>query len=342
MKRIFLLLIILSMTILSNAQVLAPKGIKVGKIKIGTGIITVDSITQYSTGDIKFWKGAVQLSPNLPAGFKIGTVAVPSGLTATELGYSDGVTSAIQTQINTKSNKADTITGSTVVIMKGDSSALITAPNYVTKKALQAAIAGVGGSGIKGSDSTKFNTGSHKLEVFHGAMKYIFTPQDSISTVTLEALNFTNVSSGFVESPTGTWGTPWGGYAVATKSLAGDGWIEAEVTSTANNYAKIGLSLNNTLNASRWDYTLYIYNNQYNASNIAQTDLYGGTTPTVGDKWRLKRTGTTITAEYYRSSTWTVMHSFTTTSSATLYLKIQNGSNTSSDRVVNPKGYNVH
>jgi hypothetical protein len=103
MKLLILLstLILLSLVGVSQKppQVL-PNGVKVGKVKPGTSIITVDSVTQYSTGDIKFWKGPMQLSPNLPLGFKVGTISVPSTLTATEIGYNDGVTSNVQDQFS--------------------------------------------------------------------------------------------------------------------------------------------------------------------------------------------------------------------------------------------------
>ena len=166
----------------------------------------------------------------------------------------------------------------------------------------------------------------------------------TVSTPVLEALNFTNVTSfgsGFVQSPTGQWGVAScnGGYGVATKSLTSDGWIEAEIPDIRNNFINIGLSTNNTLNEGNWDYTLYIASSLYVAGNIGLTDAGSGTTPIVGDKIRLKRTGTTITAEYYRSGSWTILYSFTTHSSATLYLKIQANSGA---HIVNPKGYNIH
>jgi len=235
---------ILSMAILSNAQVLAPKGIKVGKIKTGTSIVTIDSIRQYSTNGIQFYKGATQLSPYIAhtyitdwatavSGYVTGTPWTAVGYstltgtetltnktltspkinenivlipTSTELNYVDGVTSAIQTQLNAKANKADTITGSTVVVMKSDSSALITAPNYVTKKALQTAIAGVsGGSGSGTADSIRVlasapATGNVYISVNHGRLwiksnNYWKSPvwaADSVDTTPSIAANLAN------------------------------------------------------------------------------------------------------------------------------------------------------
>ena len=165
------------------------------------------------------------------------------------------------------------------------------------------------------------------------------------SSAVLEALTFTNKSSGFVESPAGSWGQPWGGDATATKSLPGDGWIQVDVTSTANKTSCIGLSLTNTLQPLSgiiWDYTLYVFGGVYASNNADYSYGNNAGTATVGDVLRIKRTGTTITTEYYRSGSWTTLYTFPTTTSATLYLKVENGGNTGSDKVVNPKGYNVH
>lgn len=167
------------------------------------------------------------------------------------------------------------------------------------------------------------------------------TSRTIIKSAVLEALTFTNKSSGFIESPTGTWGKPWGGYAVATKSLIGDGWIQADIISTIGLETAIGLSTDNTLAPHEWSYTLYVYGGIYHATNPDFSDVYQGITAIIGDKIRLKRTGDVITAEYYRSGAWHVLYTFTTTSSATLYLKVENGGDDVPRYVVNPKGYNV-
>jgi hypothetical protein len=99
MKKVLLTLLslfILEFGVLAQTQF--PKGIKVGKTPIGTSVIVVDSITQYSTGDIKFWKGALQLSPNLPNGFKIGTAAVTVG--ASEINALSGINGNVQAQLD--------------------------------------------------------------------------------------------------------------------------------------------------------------------------------------------------------------------------------------------------
>lgn len=107
MRRLLIVLFAGVLALATSAQTTFRKGVKVGDVKPGTSIITVDSITQYSTGDIKFWKGPMQLSPNLPLGFKVGTISVPATLTATEIGHADGTTGPIQDQINAVNAKAD-------------------------------------------------------------------------------------------------------------------------------------------------------------------------------------------------------------------------------------------
>lgn len=63
MKKLFLLVMVLGIAIFANAQINAPKGIKVGKIVSGTNIMTIDSINQIYTDGIRFYKGATQLYP---------------------------------------------------------------------------------------------------------------------------------------------------------------------------------------------------------------------------------------------------------------------------------------
>lgn len=46
-----------------QAQIVAPKGIKIGKVQSGTFVITIDSLTQFSTDQYKIWKGSTLLKP---------------------------------------------------------------------------------------------------------------------------------------------------------------------------------------------------------------------------------------------------------------------------------------
>jgi len=63
-KRILFIVLLLLYSLTGVTQNLFPKGMKVGKVVSGTGIITVDSITQQSTRIIKFWKGATSMIPD--------------------------------------------------------------------------------------------------------------------------------------------------------------------------------------------------------------------------------------------------------------------------------------
>lgn len=63
MKNIVILFILSIFCYTAIGQINAPKGIKVGKITPGTSIITIDSLTQSGTTNIKFWKGSVQMNP---------------------------------------------------------------------------------------------------------------------------------------------------------------------------------------------------------------------------------------------------------------------------------------
>lgn len=127
MKKIFLILILLSFGIISQAQLLAPKGIKIGKVKTGTGVITVDSITQYSTNQFKLWKGATLL--NAVNDLKINK-ADSTGNAAGNYVTRKALTTALN----------DTVALSSVAIMKADSGKT-SAGNYVTSKQMITAIA---------------------------------------------------------------------------------------------------------------------------------------------------------------------------------------------------------
>ena len=140
---------------------------------------------------------------------------------------------------------------------------------------------------------------------------------------------------------TGTWTNLGSGIyyisSVWASYLWEDGKQVTKATSMTDLYSSIGLSLNNTLvNAYMWDYSVFVSGGGSRACTDI-SEVYTGATAHIGNKIRLKRNGTTITAEYYTSGTWTVLYTFTVHSSATLYLKVFGN-----PYVVNPKGYNIH
>jgi hypothetical protein len=182
----------------------------------------------------------------------------------------------------------------------------------------------------------------------------IRTSANYVSTIvyTPEALTFTTTGGNFTEVSAGLWWSGrWTGdlgYGVDSKALTGDGWIEFEYNSAVNYGSFIGLSSNNTANEALtdpWDYTIEISypNSRVDAYSTSWSD--GSVlvaTPTTGDKYRLKRTGSTITGELYRAGAWSVIKTFTATTSATLYLKGTSYCHTETNgKLLNPKGANI-
>jgi hypothetical protein len=63
MKKLIVLMFLMSVTLMSYGQLLAPKGIKIGNYRaVGTSVITVDSIVQLSTNQFRLYKGATLLN----------------------------------------------------------------------------------------------------------------------------------------------------------------------------------------------------------------------------------------------------------------------------------------
>lgn len=96
---------------------------------------TTDMLSKYAHKASPTFTGTV----TIPTPFTLGATSVtsngtelnvldgiPGTLTSTELGYSDGVTSAIQTQLNAKLNVADTIPITGLVPMLNDTIPLVT------------------------------------------------------------------------------------------------------------------------------------------------------------------------------------------------------------------------
>jgi hypothetical protein len=98
-----------------------------GKLKLGTGAIAWNSLGyQNNVTSVNGQTGAISgLAPAAGPTFT-GTVVLPSTtsigtVTSTEIGYVDGVTSAIQTQIDTKAPLASPTFTGTVTIPAGAS-----------------------------------------------------------------------------------------------------------------------------------------------------------------------------------------------------------------------------
>lgn len=145
------------------------------------------------------------------------------------------------------------------------------------------------------------------------------------------------------ESPTGVWGPvsyPANGEGMINDSIAGDGYIEAEYDSTVNESTAIFLTTFESPSTPYYDtteYGLYIAatGTYWTAISGAYTDL--SVAVASGDLFRVIRTGTTIKGQYYRSGSWTDLHTYTTGSAGTLYLGASSADPGAAKYLRNPK-----
>lgn len=139
------------------------------------------------------------------------------------------------------------------------------------------------------------------------------------------------------ESPTGTWNAAARTADKAAQRMAGDGYVQMSVLTSANQLAVLGLDDSATVNdiqtgsTNNWLYSIYA---GIGASGTAHYFMYnkgesgsGGTdtgiTWTTNDLVRLRRAGTAVVAEKSVDSgaTWTLVHTCTVASAANLYIK---------------------
>lgn len=127
------------------------------------------------------------------------------------------------------------------------------------------------------------------------------------------------------ESPTGTWtSTNTSAFGVANTTMAADGSIQAKYNGTSNAQAAVGLDLNSGMEIySSMDYGMCVISGTYYKLGVEGT-ASTGVSATAGDLYRISRVGSTVTAEYSTTggASWTVAHTFSNTTSATLYGKI--------------------
>ena len=147
MKKLILLSFISICVLFASAQPLtAPKGLKIGKTPSGTSVITIDSLTQYSTDAYRIFKGATLLQPYIPDLFKVGGVqttsignnimkmANPNTVSFPQFNANNTISPLSDVQMRAALNvplATDSVTASTLVVMKADSSGT-TPGKYVT------------------------------------------------------------------------------------------------------------------------------------------------------------------------------------------------------------------
>ncbi len=147
-----------------------------------------------------------------------------------------------------------------------------------------------------------------KGQVIKASVNYL--PFITVSSCPLDITSWVGTTNR-AESPTGTWGpasSPANGEAMANASIAGDGYIQAEYNSTANESTAIFLTQDESPTTPYYEnvqYGLYVNSdgNYWSATGgSTYTDL--SVAVSVGDLFRVVRTGTTIKGQYYRSGSW--------------------------------------
>lgn len=151
-------------------------------------------------------------------------------------------------------------------------------------------------------------------------------------------------TTNWTESPAGTWGPISGNNGEGIQSsfsIAGDGYIYATYDGTINTYnTAIFLTASEspaTPYYSDVEYGLYV-----NSGDTYSTAIGGVFTDleiavASGDLFRVIRTGTTVKAQYFRSGSWTDLHTYTTGESNPLYYGASSADPGWVVRCVNPK-----
>lgn len=150
------------------------------------------------------------------------------------------------------------------------------------------------------------------------------------------------VTTNWTESPTGTW-IPISGHngeGLGLDTIAGDGYIQADYDGTVDTYnTAIFLTTSESPTAPYYEnveYGLYIADGSY---TTAINGVYEDRAIAVasGDKFRVWRSGTTIKAQYYRSSTWNDIFTYTTGSTGMLWMGASSADPGWAVKCVNPK-----
>lgn len=130
----------------------------------------------------------------------------------------------------------------------------------------------------------------------------------------------------FTENSTGTYtvtSAASDGNGKASQTITGDGYVYSEYQSSQNteSLAIVWDSLS-TLTTSYYTtgkFTFFVFAGGYWANYDQEGAINTGIAAVDGDLFGLKRTGSTITARYYRSGTWTTARTFAGSHSTTLY-----------------------
>lgn len=239
------------------------------------------------------------------------------------------------------------------------------ANNYVVDRALDAGFTSGVSLGIYNNSGTSFNdTGLtlgtqyfYRIKAQDTTNVYRDSSYATANGTTTGGLVTVNGFATFTQSPTGTWASPTSpGFDKAAQTMIGDGYFQSDLATTSNSVVLIGLDTSSTINSvvdgsshMQWKVAIYIAStagNNYTIYGLGENSgnaIDSGISWTAGDKQRLRRVVSTGALIAEKSSdggaTWTTVHSFTTTSTATLYLKSYIANN--SNKLLNPKGLGI-
>ena len=147
------------------------------------------------------------------------------------------------------------------------------------------------------------------------------------------------------ESPAGTYCASGGdvGEAESSQSLPAstDGYIVIDVPDSNSHQVVLGFALVDSLTPPdmffNFDYGIYVEGTFKTKDSGGFED--SGISAVDGDRIRLIRSGSTVTAQYYRSGSWTNIEVFGTTTSAELFIYVSSGAGNKC--MVNPKGFGI-
>jgi len=152
-------------------------------------------------------------------------------------------------------------------------------------------------------------------------------------------LSLANNNGRFTEGPTGTWSnsTP-DAQAQADRTLDGDGYVMMERSGTVND--TVVMSFGTSSGLAGWQtlpWGVFMNSGTYQCRDNG-SDINTGVAVATGDKVRLRRAGSQITAEKSSDSgvSWTLLRTYSTTTSAQLYIKFN--AVLGSRAVLNPMG----
>lgn len=175
--------------------------------------------------------------------------------------------------------------------------------------------------------------------------------QEGVSLTNIIFANLVN----FQESPAGVWGPVsvgtadyYGGKATTILSSGNDGYVQYDITDNLgdlnNLNTGIGFALSDILiPGDNYDYFIYVEgaNGNYKSYDAINGYIDSGILANTGDKVKLERIGSTITAKYLRSSLWTDIIIFPTTTTSTLYLYGGGFDIGQFEYLVNPVGFGL-